>query len=91
MQWSHLTLPAAEEKITNIEPQMKLSKKAIKDWFNENKFDVIIPIIEFEFIKDNSEFRYWLDAQRYLVNALERKGGNYIVAANDIKFHLPGL
>ncbi len=91
IQWSSLTLPAAEEKITNIEPPNEIIQRNIKEWFNENKFDLLIPIVESEFIKDNSEFRYWLDVQRYLVNALERKGGNYIVAATDIKIHLARL
>lgn len=91
IQWSNLTLPAAEEKITNIEPPNEIIQRNIKTWFGENKFDLLIPIVESEFIKDNSEFRYWLDAQRYLVNALEKKGGNYLVPASDIKFHLARL
>lgn len=91
LQWSTLVLPAAEEKTTTIEPPNEIIRKLIKDWFNENKTDVLIPRIELEFIKDNSEFRYWLDAQRYLVLSLERKGGDYLIAANDIKYHLSRL
>lgn len=91
LQWSTLVLPVSEDKITNIEPPNDIIHKLIKQWFNENKFDVLIPRIELEFIKDNSEFRYWLDAQRYLVHALENKGGNYISSANDIKYHLAHL
>ncbi|MFO7523893.1 MAG: TssA family type VI secretion system protein [Ignavibacteriaceae bacterium] len=91
LQWSTLVLPASEDKITNIEPPNDIIYKLIKQWFNENKFDVLIPRIELEFIKDNSEFRYWLDAQRYLVHALENKGGNYTNSANDIKYYLVHL
>ncbi len=91
LQWSTLVLPTAEEKVTGIEPPNEIIRKLIKDWFSENKTEVLIPRIELEFIKDNSEFRYWLDAQRYLVLFLERKGGNYLIAAYDIKYHLSRL
>jgi len=91
LQWSTLILPLSEEKVTGIEPPNEIIRKLIKDWFNENKSDVLIPRIELEFIKDNSEFRYWLDAQKYLVQALEKKGGNYTFAADDIKYHLTRL
>ena len=91
IQWSNLALPASEENITNIEPPNEIIQRNIKTWFNENKFDILIPIVESEFIKDNSEFRYWLDAQRYLVSALEKKGGRYAVPAADIKFQLARL
>ncbi len=91
LQWSTLPLPTAEDKITGIEPPNEIIRKLIKDWFNSNNTDVLIPRIEVEFIKDNSEFRYWLDAQRYLVQSLEKKGGNYIIAADDIRYHLARL
>ncbi len=91
IQWSGLSLPSAEEKITSIEPPNDIIRRLVKEWFNENKYEILIPRIELEFIKDNSEFRYWLDAQRYLVTALERKGGNYTIAANDIKYYLSRL
>jgi type VI secretion system protein VasJ len=88
LQWSMIQLPTAEDKITGIEPPNEIIRKLIKDWFNSNNFNVLIPRIEVEFIKDNSEFRYWLDAQRYLVLSLEKKGGNYNIAAEDIKYFL---
>ncbi|QQS36592.1 MAG: type VI secretion system domain-containing protein [Ignavibacteriales bacterium] len=91
VQWGGLSLPSAEEKITNIEPPNDVIRRLVKEWFTDNKFEVLIPRIELEFIKDNSEFRYWLDAQRYLVTALERKGGSYTNAANDIKYYLSRL
>ncbi len=91
IQWSNLTLPAAEDNITNVEPPNEIIQKLIKDWFDENKIDLLIPRVELEFIKDNSEFRYWLDAQRYLVKSLEKKGSNYAAAVEDIKFHLARL
>lgn len=91
LQWSNLVLPSAEEKVTSIEAPNDIIRKLIKDWFNENKTDVLIPRVELEFIKDNSEFRYWLDAQRYLVQSLEKKGGSYSIAADDIRYHLTRL
>ncbi len=89
--WSTLAVPSSEEKITNIEPPNEIIRKLLINWHNENKSDVLIPRVELEFLKDNSEFRYWFDAQRYLVNALENKGGSYAGAANDIKYHLSRL
>ncbi len=91
LQWSNLVLPFNEEKISNVEPPNEIIRKLIKEWFTENKIDVLIPRIELEFIKDNSEFRYWLDAQRYLVQSLEKKGGNYSTSATDIKYYLSRL
>ncbi|MBS4036138.1 MAG: type VI secretion system domain-containing protein [Ignavibacterium sp.] len=91
LQWSGLQLPPHEDKITNIEPPNDTIRRLIPQWFNENKFEIIIPRIELEFIRDNSEFRYWFDAQRYLVTALESKGGSYSTAAADIKYHLARL
>lgn len=91
LQWSSLVLPSSEDKVTNIEPPNDIIRNLLKSWFDENKFDVLIPRIELEFIKDNSEFRYWFDAQRYLVRALEAKGGNYSYSANDIKYYLARL
>lgn len=91
LQWSTLQVPVSDEKVTNIEPPNDIVRRLMSQWFNENKYDVLIPRIELEFIKDNSEFRYWFDAQRYLVQSLEAKGGNYGLAAMDIKFHLARL
>jgi type VI secretion system protein VasJ len=91
LQWSTLVLPTAEENVTNIEPPNEIIRNLVKTWIQENKNDILIPRIEMEFIKDNSEFRYWLDSQRYLVHALERKGGPYTISAEDIKYYLTRL
>jgi len=88
LQWSTLVLPTAEENVTNIEPPNEIIRNLVKTWIQENKNDILIPRIEMEFIKDNSEFRYWLDSQRYLVQALERKGGPYAISTEDIKYYL---
>lgn len=91
LQWSTLPLPVSDEKVTNIEPPNDIVRRLMSQWFNENKYDILIPRIELEFIRDNSEFRYWFDAQRFLVQSLEAKSGNYGMAAQDIKFHLARL
>lgn len=91
LQWSTLPMPVSDEKVTNIEPPNDIVRRLMSQWFNENKYDILIPRIELEFIRDNSEFRYWFDAQRYLVQSLEAKGGNYGLAAQDIKYHLARL
>ncbi|MEO8232927.1 MAG: type VI secretion system domain-containing protein [Ignavibacteriota bacterium] len=91
LQWSSLVLPSAVENVTSIAPPNDVIRKLLNDWVSQSKWDVLIPRIELEFIKDNSEFRYWLDGQRFLVTALEKKDGNYSIAAEDIKYHLSRL
>ncbi|MCX6151861.1 MAG: TssA family type VI secretion system protein [Ignavibacteriales bacterium] len=91
IQWTNLVRPADTDGATLIEAPNKIIRGLVKDWFTNNNFDMLIARVESEFIKENSEFRYWFDAQRYLINALDKKGGNYVFASNDIKHHLASL
>ena len=38
---------------------------------------LLFPELKLIFLRAEVEFPYWLDAQRYVVKALEQKGGNY--------------
>ncbi|OGU71382.1 MAG: hypothetical protein A2V93_07760 [Ignavibacteria bacterium RBG_16_34_14] len=91
LQWSKITRPPDSEKITQIEPPNQVIRGKIKEWFTNSNWDTLIPRIEISFLKANSEFPYWLDAQRYITKALEQKGGIYIQASEDIKIHLAKL
>ena len=63
----------------------------IKKWYETSDWDTLIPRIEINFLKADSAFPYWFDAQRFVVKALEQKGGNYVLAAEEIKRQLAQL
>ncbi|MGB8317104.1 MAG: TssA family type VI secretion system protein, partial [Ignavibacteriaceae bacterium] len=91
MQWANLIRPVDNGGVTLIEGPNKIIQGLIKDWYSNGNFDMLIARIESEFIKENSPFRYWFDAQKYLIDSLEKKGENYKAAAGDIKLHLAVL
>ncbi|MCH8034108.1 MAG: type VI secretion system protein TssA [Bacteroidetes bacterium] len=91
LQWGKLSSPPDTNKITQIEAPNQIIRGKIKEWFESNDWDTLIPRIEINFLKADSVFRYWFDVQRYLVKALEQKGGKYIFAAEEIKIQLARL
>ncbi|MCK5456895.1 MAG: type VI secretion system domain-containing protein, partial [Melioribacteraceae bacterium] len=60
----------------------------IGEWYSSNNWDVLIPRIELNLLNTDSGFLYWLDVQRYVVKALEQKGGAFIKAGKEIKYSL---
>jgi type VI secretion system protein VasJ len=91
LQWGKLIRPADTDKVTQIAAPNQVMQGKIREWFAAGDWDTLIPRVEINFIKGDAEFAYWLDAQKYVVKALEQKGGNYSQAAEDIKFHLAKL
>ncbi len=91
IQWTNLIRPVDNGGITLIEGPNKIIQGLIKDWFANGNYDMLIARIESEFIKENSPFRYWFDAQKYLIDSLEKKGENYKAAAAEIKLQLAVL
>jgi type VI secretion system protein VasJ len=91
LQWGKLSSPPATDNVTQIEAPNQIIHGKIKEWFESNNWDTLIPRIEINFLKAESVFRYWFDAQRYLVKALEQKGGKYTLAAEEIKIQLARL
>ena len=91
IQWANLIRPVDNGGVTLIEAPNKIIQGLIKDWFGNGNYDMLIARIESEFIKENSPFRYWFDAQKYLIDSLEKKGENYKTAAGDIKLQLAVL
>ena len=91
MQWANLIRPVDNSGVTLIEGPNKIIQGLIKDWLGNGNYDMLISRIEGEFIKENSPFRYWFDAQKYLVDSLEKKGENHKAAAEDIKLQLAVL
>jgi len=91
LQWGKLSSPPDTDKVTQIEAPNQIIRGKIKEWFESNNWDTLIPRIEINFLKADSVFRYWFDAQRYLVKALEQKGGKYILSVEEIKIQLARL
>ncbi len=91
MQWAQIVRPVDNNGVTQIEAPNKIIKGLIKDWFGSGNYDMLIARVESEFIKDGSPFRYWFDAQKYLIESLERKGEKYKTAVMDIKLQLANL
>jgi type VI secretion system protein VasJ len=91
LQWGRIFRPPDTDRVTQIEAPNQIIQGKIKEWFAASSWDKLIPRIELNFLKGESEFQYWLDAQRYVVKALEKLGGNYSSAAEEIKINLSRL
>jgi type VI secretion system protein VasJ len=91
LQWGRLYRPPDTDKVTQVEAPNQIIQNKLKEWLASSSWDKLIPRIEINFLKGEGEFQYWLDAQRYAVKALEQLGGNYAVAAEDIKIQLSRL
>jgi len=91
LQWGKLFRPPETEGVTQIEAANSIITGNIKKWFETSDWDTLIPRIEINFLKADSAFPYWLDIQKYVTKALEQKGGNYILAAKEIKHQLAEL
>jgi type VI secretion system protein VasJ len=91
LQWGKLLRPMEKESITQIEAPNSIMQSNIKKWFETSDWDTLIPKIEINFLKADSPFPYWIDAQRFITKALEQKGGNYALASEDIKRQLSQL
>ncbi len=91
LQWGKIFHLPETENVTQIEPPNSIMQANIKKWFETSDWDTLIPRIEINFLKADSAFVYWLDAQRFVVRALEQKGGNFAIAAEEIKRQLAQL
>ncbi|MBL1212175.1 MAG: hypothetical protein HND52_02360 [Ignavibacteriae bacterium] len=86
--WGKLKLPPSKENITQIDPPNSVIQTKITEWYTSNDWDVLIPRIELNFLNPDSGFQFWLDVQRFVVAALEKKGGAFSKAAEEIKISL---
>ncbi len=88
LQWGRLNRPPDTDKITMIDAPNQIIQNKIKEWFAAEDWDTLIPRIEINFLKPDGEFPYWIEIQRYVTEALEKKGGVYAQASNEIKMNL---
>ena len=89
--WGNLVLPQNDGNVAQIEGPNPTRRDYFKTMLSNQDWEKLIAELELEFLKEGSSFRFWLDGQRYLVEALEQMGGASAKAAEDIKFHLAKL
>jgi type VI secretion system ImpA/VasJ family protein len=90
LRWGKLGLPPDKEKVTQIEGPNPQKQNFIRQMLSSKDFDTLIPEIEINFL-NREDFLFWLDVQRFVVQALEQKGGGTAEAAQEIKIHLARL
>jgi len=93
LRWSAFTALVAEGKLTMTDAPNAIKQAFLGEHFSNKDWSTIITDIESNFLSGDSDtFRYWLDAQRYIVLALEAKGEAKDAAASVIiKKHLAQL
>lgn len=91
LQWKRLSIPANNDNVTQIVQPNQNIQNGLKQVLMNKQWDRLINGIEKNFLIDDSGFMYWLDIQRYVSNALEMKGGEFLQAAEEIKFQLAKL
>ncbi len=90
LRWGKLKLPVNQDKVTQIEQPNEQKQIYIQKLISSEDHDALISELEVNFL-NREEFPYWFDAQRFLTQALEKKGGKFLEAAQEIKFHLARL
>jgi type VI secretion system protein VasJ len=92
LRWGKITaLPPHKENVTQLEPPNQPKQAFIEKLVRSRDFDTMIPEIEIQFL-NKDEFLFWLDAQRYVVQALEERGGGAALeAAEEVKIQLARL
>ena len=91
LQWGKIFRPPETDGVTQIEAPNSIMQANIKKWFETSDWDLLIPRVEMNFLKADSAFPYWLDVHRFVTKALEQKGGNYTIAAEEVKRQLAQL
>jgi len=89
-RWSKVIKPPEQEHIAQIEGPNEPKQKYIAKLFNNKDWNTLIPEVEYNFITNDS-FTFWLEAQRYVVLALEQKSGVFDEIADEIKSQLARL
>jgi len=90
LRWGKVSMIPNKNNITQIAGPNQYKQEHIIKLVNNRDSNKLIPEIETNFL-NNDEFLYWLDAQRYVIEALEARGGETIKAAEEIKIQLSRL
>jgi type VI secretion system protein VasJ len=89
--WGRMALPAEQNSVTQVGPPDPAIQSKFQEWFANKEWDKLIPAIESNFLDEESGFKFWLKAQRYLCLALENRGGRAAAAAEEVKSQLSWL
>jgi type VI secretion system protein VasJ len=89
--WSDLVLPPQTNSISEVPPPDPAIKSTLDSWFANKEWPKLVPAIEVNLLNEDSMFKYWLTAQRYVVEALENIGGPATKAAEEIKYQVAKL
>ena len=89
--WGKLALPVSEDGVTALNAPDGAIQSKIREWFSQKEWGKLIPAVESNFLDEDSGFKYWLTAQRFLCAALEQKGGPAANASEEIRVHLARL
>ncbi len=90
LRWSKIKQPPDKEFITQIEGPNEPKQNHILKLYNNKDWDTLIPELETNFISNDS-FTFWLDSQRFIVGAMQQKGGSFDNAAEEIKVQVARL
>ncbi len=89
--WGKAVLPSGGDDVTPVSSPDGAIQNKIREWFAAKEWDKLITAIELNFLDEDSGFKYWLTAQKYVCGALELKGGSAVRAAEEVKFQLAKL
>ncbi|MBD3275691.1 MAG: hypothetical protein GF372_10285 [Candidatus Marinimicrobia bacterium] len=86
-RWAKLNTPPNKDHVTQIEGPNEPKQNYIQKLISNKDYDTLIPEIEVNFL-NRDDFLYWLDAQKYVCEALDAKGGDFMDASQEIKVNL---
>jgi type VI secretion system ImpA/VasJ family protein len=86
-RWAKLNTPPNKDHVTQIDGPNEPKQNYIQKLISNKDYDTLIPEIEVNFL-NRDDFLYWLDAQKYVCEALDAKGGDFMDASQEIKVNL---
>lgn len=87
LRWNNIKMPPNDN--AEIGPD-DVKQKYLQSKLNSGDVDTVIADFEANFI-ENEQLQFWLDGQRFVIQALEKKGVEWKLCAEEIKFHLAKL
>jgi type VI secretion system protein VasJ len=89
--WSDLAFPPHKDSVSQLPPPDSEIKTTLESWFTNKEWKKLVSAVEVNVLNEDSTFKYWLTAQKYVADALENIGGQATKAAEEIKFQLAML
>jgi type VI secretion system protein VasJ len=89
--WGRMALPPEENSVTQIGSPDSAIQNKLQEWLANREWDKLIPVIESNFLDEETGFKFWLRGQKHLCFALDQKGGRAASAAEEIRSQLSKL